>query len=221
MYFTLTPLSFLLSLLIPLPALTATSPPPPLQTLTLHHLPSNPTSTPLPLAILTYHPHHPHLSHLQSFTPPPNTTTSSSDAITQVALYRPQTNHLTSSAVATYAFHPPYKGRFRILVDPITGEAVAASYHAWLPKSSSVVEKAKNNKQPGGKGDFDIQTIKSPPPIVFDKPAKAKGKAGATGAGAGAVEPEGEPEEKTFLQKYWWVLLGVAVLAVSGGGGEK
>ena len=24
-----------------------------------------------------------------------------------------------------------------------------------------------------------------------------------------------------YLYRYWWVLLGVAVLAVSGGGGEK
>jgi len=39
------------------------------------------------------------------------------------------------------------------------------------------------------------------------------------------VSPEGkvaaDEPEKTLLQKYWWVLLGVAVLALTGGGGDK
>ena len=89
---------------------------------------------------------------------------------------------------------------------------MAASYHAWLPKTVSnknnktPLKKTdgnanNNNKQLGGKGDFDILTIKQPPPVVFDRPGKAKG--GAAGAGAGGVvgEGEGEVEEKTFLQK--------------------
>ena len=89
---------------------------------------------------------------------------------------------------------------------------MAASYHAWLPKSASNSNNKtplkkpdaianSNNKQPGGKGDLDILTIKQPPPVVFDKPGKAKGVAAGTGAGAGVGEGEGEVEEKTFLQK--------------------
>ena len=74
---------------------------------------------------------------------------------------------------------------------------MAASWHAWLAKPNS--DGQNNNKKPGGRGDFDILTIKQQPPIIFDKPAKGKG--GATAAGAGAVEGEGEVEEKTFLQK--------------------
>ncbi len=96
----------------------------------------------------------------------------------------------------------------------MTGEAVAASYHAWLPKSKSRASNGKTSlkatdendygdNKSGGKGDFDILTIKQPPPVIFDKPVKGKGKGGAAGAGAGGVggEGEGEVEEKTFLQK--------------------
>ncbi|KEY70690.1 hypothetical protein S7711_07316 [Stachybotrys chartarum IBT 7711] len=38
------------------------------------------------------------------------------------------------------------------------------------------------------------------------------------------LSPEGKKvveEEKTFLQKYWWMLAIVAFLAISGGGGDK
>ena len=65
----------------------------------------------------------------------------------------------------------------------------------------------EGNHKPGAKGDFDILTIKQPPPVVFDKPVKGKGKGGGAGAGAGVGgvggegEGEGEVEEKTFLQK--------------------
>jgi len=47
----------------------------------------------------------------------------------------------------------------------------------------------------------------------LNKPKVVSEKAGTDG--------EEEVVEKTFLQKYWWMILGVMVLALSGGGTEE
>ncbi|KAK3171755.1 hypothetical protein OEA41_003839 [Lepraria neglecta] len=230
----LLPLNFSLSLLslLSLPtAFAASSPqqasPATLYTATLHHLPSTPTDTisssAKQLAVITYHPLYPHLSSLSSFTPPKNTT--NTEDLTQVAIYLPNGDvkgeRFRTSATATNGFYAPYKGRFRIVVEPLTGEVVGASWHAYLPKTSPSQPSGKENVKGNGKagsgkekgvatmrGDFDIITVKRAPGVVFDKPAKGKGAATAGtgsggGSGAGSAGPEGEEEvaEKTFLQK--------------------
>ncbi|KAL2038757.1 hypothetical protein N7G274_008515 [Stereocaulon virgatum] len=187
--------------LLPALALTATPPtqqqhpppppPPPLYTATLHHLPvttSPPTETPQPHATPPYYPHHPHLSTLTSFTPPPNS--SDPNSLTQIVIYLPNkdtsSRRLRTSATTTYAFHAPYRGRFRIVVDPATGDIVGATWHAYLlPLSSSeplsesklnLAHKGKgaaNGEEAGtrgrGKGDFDIVPVARAPEVVYEK----------------------------------------------------
>jgi hypothetical protein len=170
-------------------ALTTTIP---LYTATLHTHP-----TPTPLALLTYSPHHPSLSHLLSYTPPPNTTTDPT-ALTQIAIYFPNADpsspHYRTSATSIRGFHAPYAGRFTIVVDPDDGGVVGASWRCWVDKGG----RGSGN----GKGDFDIVTVKRAPSVVFDKPGKEKGGLFASVVGKGAeVEGEEEVVEKTLLQK--------------------
>ncbi|KAL6718257.1 hypothetical protein ACLMJK_004345 [Lecanora helva] len=204
----------------------------PLHTATLYHFP--PSSAPLPLATLLYIPHQPHLSSLESFIPPPNTTSTTST--TRLGIYLPNNTtdlnspHLRTSATATYSFHAPYTGRFRLLVDPKSGECIGVSWRAWWDEGKGREEgkKEKGKRKGGGKevvedgrGDFDVVLQKEAPVVVFDKPAKGKGGQ-QQGAGQGhGVDGEEEVVEKTFLQKYWWLLIGVAFLAMTGGGPEK
>lgn len=106
-------------------------------------------------------------------------------------------------------------------MEPLTGEVVSASWHAYLPKPSPSQSGGKENVKGNGKagsgkekrvasmrGDFDIITVKQAPSVVFDKPAKGKGTAttgtgsgGGSGAGSAGAEGEEEVTEKTFLQK--------------------
>ena len=55
-----------------------------------------------------------------------------------------------------------------------------------------------------------VQAVQAPVPVL-NRPVEltAEGKV-----------PEKEAE-KSFMQKYWWVFLGAAVLAMAGGGGDK
>ncbi|KAL8731902.1 MAG: hypothetical protein Q9181_004138 [Wetmoreana brouardii] len=90
------------------------------------------------------------------------------------------------------------------------------------------VEGKRERYQEGGKGDFDIVVQQRAPVVWVDKaPAKggrSKGAAVGTGEKGKAKEDgegEEEAEEKTFLQKYWWVILAVTIFAMAGGGPEK
>lgn len=204
--------------LIPISSAATSGAPPSLFKATLHALPSSPIpSSPKPLAVLAYHPLHPHVSRLESFTPPANTTDTA--ALTQVAIYMPHgskdaitAGHLRTSATATNSFHTPYKGRFRITVNA-EGEVLSASWHAYLPKNAATKGvlngKGKDSEIASGRGDFDIMTVKPAPGVVFDVPTKGKSAVAGIGAALGIGEQtgqtgqEGEEEvvEKTFLQK--------------------
>ncbi|KAM0806021.1 hypothetical protein BDR22DRAFT_195165 [Usnea florida] len=209
----LTLLAFLSTALLVTTTTTTQSPSPPLHTATLHYLPVHPaptpSSTPHPLAILTYSPRTPHLSTLTSFTPPSNST-SDPTALTSVVVYldgdNPNGQSYRSSVTATHGFHSPCQGRFRIVLD-MKGDVVGASWRSWIPRDDdgdAGNKKGKGNGKAdegsGGRGDFDILSTKPAPRVTFDKTVKGKGVV-----------------EKTLLQKYWWVLIGVAVLAMTGG----
>lgn len=103
---------------------------------------------------------------------------------------------------ATYGFHAPYQGRFRVVLDT-EGEVVGASWHSYLVKGSSAAGNGKGESGRDGRGDFDVLTTNSAPVVVFDKPAKGKGGVAGAGTGAGMAGKEGEEEvvEKTLLQK--------------------
>jgi len=163
----------LLSLLSP--TLATTTAQPPLKTATLHHL----SPTPKPLATLSFSPQHPHLSKLESFTPPPNST-----SLTRIGVPLGSKSYRTT-LTATSSFHAPYVGRFRITVTP-EGEVLGASFHASL----------RNGEKEAGvgeeRGDFDMLVVEKGPEIVGLEPEKKAGVQGKDGE---------EVEEKTFLQK--------------------
>lgn len=191
---------------------------PQLQTLTLHHLPATPSLSPpsskAPLATLAFSPSSPHLSRLTSFTPPKNST-----SLVQIGFCFPSSTggeECRTTAAYAYAFHPPYKGRFKVLLDWAEegeeNEAISVSYRAWKPASGGrKVEDRKEEEpkekryQPGGRGDFDIQLASQAPGVWVDR-IVPKGRA-AAGAGekkdrdGGQGDGEEEVDERTFLQK--------------------
>ncbi|KAL8922655.1 MAG: hypothetical protein Q9172_003470 [Xanthocarpia lactea] len=79
--------------------------------------------------------------------------------------------------------------------------------------------------QEGGRGDFDVVVQSQAPGVWVDKlVTKGNGKAagGKTDEGKGKDGEEEEVvDERSFLQKYWWVILAVTVVAMAGGGQEK
>ena len=239
-------------------------------TTTLYQIPSlqtvQPPSNPKTLAVLTYKPSDPSLSTIRSFNPPSNSsTTKTPEDLTQILTYLSATHspsHFRTTSTLTRAFHAPYTGRFRLVIDPKTGDILSASWRAWLSvdKSPSKDEtrktkqkrsepakdrKKQQQRKSGGKkskgaeevirderGDFDIVVPGQAPAVVFDRKPRAAGAgaAGAGGSGGGAASTAGgdgeegeEEDQRTFLQKYWWLMLGIAVLAVtsSGGGGDR
>ncbi|KAL9597060.1 MAG: hypothetical protein Q9219_005389 [cf. Caloplaca sp. 3 TL-2023] len=237
------PSSLLLLLLTltlhPLPSTTTTTnPSPPLTTQTIHHL-SHP-SPPAPLATLTFSPHHPHLSILTSITPPPNST-----SLLQIGICFPSAANnapCRTTAAYAYSFHAPYEGRFKIWVDKDGEgwEVVGVAWKAWdaVERKRSASSKALDEKriekryeEGVGRGDFDVRIAGKAPEVWIDRDgAKGRGKKGARGGGAagqGRKDGEGEEEEeeqrdeRSFLQKYWWVILAVTVFAMAGGGPDK
>ncbi|KAL8932069.1 MAG: hypothetical protein Q9216_006976, partial [Gyalolechia sp. 2 TL-2023] len=127
-----------------------------------------------------------------------------------------------TTAAYAYAFHRPYKGRFKILLagagDGEQQEVASVSYRAWRPASgantrSKAAQKVgkeeeqeeagkETHYQPGGRGDFDIQLASQAPGVWVDR-AVPKGRASAAGAGAGEKKKdkdggqgEGESEEE-------------------------
>ena len=214
------PTSFpLLHFFIPLfcfPILSAadtTSATPPLYTTHLFSLRPSPNPSPndaLPLATLFYNPQHPHLSRIESFTPPPNTTD-----LTSILVFPPSDGEnpkrrkgdkYTSSLTATRGFHAPYTGRFSIHVS-LSGEVLGAWYRSFTPDTpSSSSGNNGNDKGHHGHGDFDM-TIQQQAPRVFLDKTSNKGAAAGQGAlsqgqaGQGDEGEGGEVQEKTFFQK--------------------
>ncbi|KAL8996063.1 MAG: hypothetical protein Q9169_004339 [Polycauliona sp. 2 TL-2023] len=197
---------FILTLLSTIPSTFSASPPAPLQTVTIHSLPSTPSlSSPAkPLATLTFSPQHPHLSKISSFTPPRLNPANKEDII-QVGICYDGTKDCRTTATLAKSFHPPYRGRFRIVVTR-QGEVLSVSWRSWLPNSSSpIVKEDERRYQEGGRGDFDIVVQSQAPGVWVDKPA-TKGRAKAAGGkaeeGKGKEgDEEEEVDERSFLQR--------------------
>jgi hypothetical protein len=196
---------FLLPLFSLLPLLSATTPPPPLSTATVYHLPpSTSTPTPLPLATLAYHPKHPDLSTILSYTPPP-CSNSSSKALARIAIILPTSDPSAEpryriSLTSLASLHPPFHGRFQLTVGR-DGEVLGASWHAGFVVGDTKTKKKKIEGD-GPKGEFELLVAKEGPKVVLDR-AVRKGGLGAKGAGAAGQQGEEGEEvvEKTLLQK--------------------
>jgi len=199
----LLPFLYLLSL-----TSASSSPPPTAYTATVHHLlPSS--KAPLPLASLSYNPAYPEQATLLSFTPPRAPTSANSTELTRVAVAIDSEPRYRTTLTSLASFHPPYKGRFRLIVTR-SGEVLGVSWHATVTTTGAGDISTAGNR--GTKGEFDLLVEKQGPRPVLEK-FVVKGQP--------TVNEEGEEVvEKTLFQRYWWVLVGVAFLALSGGGGE-
>ncbi|KAL8707684.1 MAG: hypothetical protein Q9220_007346 [cf. Caloplaca sp. 1 TL-2023] len=197
-----------LFILTPLIFLPSTAAPPPLLTATIHHLPSTPSlsSSPTPLATLTFSLPHPHLSRLKNFTPP-KINKKDADSLVQIGICFSDSECRTTASMVK-SLHPPYTGRLRVVVDQ-EGKVLGVSWRAWLADGGTdkaKVDDERRYEEGVGSGDFDIVVQKSAPGIWVDQPgAKGKGR-GKQGSAAKTEsedtgEEEGEKDEKTFLQK--------------------
>ncbi|KAL8674078.1 MAG: hypothetical protein Q9168_001513 [Polycauliona sp. 1 TL-2023] len=199
------PLNLVLALLSTLSTTISASPPAPLQSVTIHSLPSTPSlSSPgKPLATLNFSPQHPHLSKISNFAPP-RLSSAKNDDLIQVGICYDGTKDCRTTATLAKSFHPPYKGRFRIVVTK-QGEILSVSWRPWLPNPSSSVKDDEKRYQEGGRGDFDVVVQSQAPGIWVDKPVtkgRAKAAAGEAQEGKGKEgEEDEEVEEKSFLQK--------------------
>ena len=191
-----------------------------LHTQTIYYLPPT-SSTFQPLAKLSFNVSRPELSKVNSFTPPASSKSQSPQDVMSIGvilssplpktlsandpdlLYR---TTLTSSA----SLHPPYRGRFFITVTE-QGLLRGATWSA-VPKAAGF----------DGRGDFDMKVINEGPRPIFEAPALSKGgKVGSQQAQSQGNGEEEEEPERTFLQKYWWAILGALFLIVMMGGDDK
>lgn len=205
MHLSVLPLLLLSSLSL-LPLLSfATSPP--LSTATVYHFPpSTTTATPLPLATLAYHPLHPELSTILSFTPPPCSNSSSKDLVRVGILLQSSSEAIEPryriSLTSLASLHAPFEGRFCLAVGR-DGEVLGASWHAGLVVGGGGGEgkkKKKKNNSNGGKsrnGEFELLVAKEGPKVVLER---GVGKVGVR-KGDGRGEEGEDVVEKTFFQK--------------------
>lgn len=192
-------------LLSVLPLLSATTPP--LSTATIYHLPPSPSTSPptaIPLATLAYHPLHPSLSTILSYTPPA-CSNSSSKALARIGVLLPASSSGATepryriSLTSLASLHAPFQGRFRLAVGR-EGEVLGASWHAGLvvvEGDGVVTTKTKGGGQ--REGEFELLVAKEGPRVVLDR---GGGKAGVgKGVGRGGGEEGEDVVEKTFFQK--------------------
>ena len=186
---------------------------------TIYHLPKGSTNF-LPLAKLSYNVSRPETSKIESFTPPKAPKSQSAEDVTTIGviLSSPLPKSLSAedpnlryrtTLTSTKTLHAPYRGRFAITVTR-SGDLRSA---AWSAVSKDATFE--------GQGDFDLKIIEEGPKPVYEAAGPTKGGKPNTeqrqGTGAGDEE---EVPEKTFLQKYWWAILGAMMLVMVTGGGE-
>lgn len=189
-------------------------------TQTIYHLPAS-SSIFSPLAKLSFNVSEPERSKVESFTPPARSKSQATEDITSIGviLSRPVPKVLSASdpdlkyrttLTSLASLNPPYRGRFTVTVTE-TGDVQSASWSA-----------VAKNANFDGHGEFDLKIIREgPKPIIEAAPLP---KSGRTGAQQGQGQSTGEEEEeveKTFLQKYWWAILGALMLIMVTGGDEK
>ena len=173
-------------------------------TATIHYQPLE-SPTPLPLAILTYKPSHPHTYTVQSFTPPSISPSSSSssysfsvDDLIRIGTLNSTSNNLSSRTTLTAlsSFEPSLHGVFYAYLDPANGDVWSVSYRASSAQPLASIEASSPGDGAAGDGkkrlpDLRILERAPAPRPVLNRPVvlSPDGKM------------EGEVVEKTFLQK--------------------
>lgn len=180
---------------------SATSSPPTLHTSTIYHQPLTATA-PTPLATLSFHPEHPHLSTISSLKPPKYTKRD--DDLTRIAVAFPGTTSAEKtryrSTLADLKSLREGRGRFRITVSE-EGELLGVAWHPAV--SVPAKEKGDGVTKEGGSGEFDMLVMREGPRAMVDRTLPVgNGKKKVEGKTADGAGGEGEEEvEKTFLQK--------------------
>ncbi|KAI9700725.1 MAG: hypothetical protein M1836_002094 [Candelina mexicana] len=140
------------------------------------------------------------VSVVDKYSPPSPKSFSADDDIIRIGLYDPTTKAWSGIVTSTSGFKDGYQGAVRLHLDN-KGKVWHVDFRA-LPSS---------REAHGQKGEqLEVETVSATPgprphlnvPVVLDPEGKL---------------PE-EVVEKPFWQKYWWIFLGVAVLALTGGG---
>ncbi|KAI9843500.1 MAG: hypothetical protein M1838_002601 [Thelocarpon superellum] len=183
-------------------------------------------ATPSPFLTVRYDPRT-HESALSNYSPPPlplpplpaaepNEPTHDSAQVslddiatpqlTRVGLYSPATKKWSGVATDATAFAPGELRTVTLHLDE-AGEAWRVGFEASL----STEPAAQGKKDERAPVVVRLATPTPGPTPHVNKPVlvDAEGR-----------QPFVEPERSLF-QKYWWVLVGVAVLALAGGGGDK
>ncbi|KAI9820329.1 MAG: hypothetical protein M1827_005951 [Pycnora praestabilis] len=143
---------------------------------------------------------YPSLPYVKS--PPPND-------LVRIGLYDSSTKVWRGSVTAAESFKEGYQGLITLHLDN-EGGVRHVGYRASRKPRDGPVEKGK------GSGKEQVLKVEVMKPVPGPQPHLNRPV---------VLSPDGKvPEkevEKTLFQKYWWVLLGVTVLAMSGGGGDK
>ena len=200
--------SYLLALLSLSFLSSTTATEPQTQTLTLHARPVAATPASYkPFAVLSYTPSSPQTGKLLSLTTPANTTSHTSIAVID------SPSSIRSTITLTKHFHEPYTGHFRIHLASDGKDVLSAS---WVSYLGSKLE---------GEGGVEVIPQTEHPGIFMESAQPVQGQGGILGGlGVGMpekVSEEGDVQEKTFLQKYWWVLAAALVVSLIGPGGDK
>ena len=186
----------LLSLIFLLPVPLLAAPEPALHSATLYHHPPF-SASPTPLATIAYHPQHPHLSQVLSFSPPkPLSSSQSLDPrdITRIAIPVSGDGKRYRTTAADLQSLSKGEGRFKVVVTE-AGDLLGASWRGLVGTGET------GNPRKDGKGEFEIVVQREGVRAVIEK-LVGKGKVAPKAGDQQGIEGEGEEvEEKTFLQK--------------------
>ena len=180
------------------------------------------SSRPKPLAKVSYDPKTLRSS-VSSWTPPNTDSKFITSEPTSPQLLRILLPNGSSTLTRVATFNSSLTQTISLHLSPGDGTVYSASISASLAAAPIHVSSSKSKAQPPklkstgdpAKRDVQIQLI---PPIPGPAPKLNSRKPPVIGADGKEITPEGAVPEKSFYQKYWWVFVLVAVLALAGGG---
>lgn len=186
---------------------------------------------------------------LTSWTPPSqDSLTSTSQEPTSAPLLRVLLPNGSASVASLRTFDPKLSQNIDIWISQETGEVVSASVGSVTPPPLSEEEERMRQKEerlrkrgkavPSSSAKPKPKSKKAKEVVVPERTAGPVVRVNLLISGQGPapklnsrkppqVDAEGqeivpeEQQEKTFLQKYWYILLALAFVLISGGGGGK
>jgi hypothetical protein len=173
---------------------------------------------------------------LTSWTPPSPDSKSTTPEPTSPQLLRILLPNGSSTITSLGTFNESLTQHIALQLGPANGEVLSACVTATMPpgwgrkskksksKSKTPKPKPKSKKSPKATSSNE-QDQKYPgvhisisPPAYGPRPKLLDRKPPVVGVDGKEVPEEGQPPEKSFFQKYWWVFAAVSLLALVGGG---